>query len=399
MGKTSTAAATALRSAEMGYRTIVMSTDAAHSLSDSLDMQMGPEPIPVCENLWGQETEIYHTMETYWGEISRFISALLAWRGMNSIVADEVAVLPGMEELSNLLYIAKYQEEKQYDVVIVDTAPTGETLRLLSFPEMLQWWMSHMFPLQRKLVGAIRPVVGAITGAPVPDDNVFEAVADLYGQLYRIHEMMADSEQSSIRLVVNPEKMVIKEAQRSLTYLSLFGYYTDAIVCNRILPDSVVDKYFAGWKDSQKRYHKLIEEAFSPLSILDVPLLEQEVVGLPMLKRLGKLLYGEEDPTRIFYRGHAQEIYKENGNYVLRLALPFTSKDNITLNHTSEELDVKVGSYRRNIILPHILRHSTVSEAKFDENRLKIVFEGGQDKVTGGKARGKSKPKEGKNSG
>jgi arsenite-transporting ATPase len=383
VGKTSIAAASALRASEMGYKTIVLSTDAAHSLSDSLDIPMGPEPTLVKENLWGQETEIYHTMETHWGDISRFISALLAWRGMDSIVADEVAVLPGMEELANLLYIARYQEEGKFDVVIVDCAPTGETLRLLSFPEMLQWWMSHMFPIQRKLVGAIRPMVGALTKAPVPTNEVFDAIGELYNELYKIHTALGDADISSVRLVVNPEKMVIKEAQRTLTYLNLFGYYTDAIVCNRIIPNKVADSYFKTWKTSQRKYHRLIEEGFSPLPILDMPLLEREVVGLIMLEKMAQNIYGQEDPSRIYYKGRTQDIRKENGRYVLTLELPFTSKDKISLTQGRDELDIKVASYRRNIILPHLLRGLSVSGARFEENRLKISFGSDTTKKSG----------------
>ncbi len=375
VGKTSVAAATALRSAELGYRTIVLSTDAAHSLSDSFDIPMGNEPRQIVPNLWGQETEIYYTLDTYWGVISKFVSTLLSWRGMDSIVADEVAILPGMEELANLLYIARYQDEGKYDVAIIDCAPTGETLRLLSFPEMMHWWMSHMFPIQRRVAKAIRPVVGTLTNIPVPSNEVFDAVGELYSELQKVHDLLTDGEQSSMRLVVNPEKMVIKEAQRTLTYLNLFGYYTDAVICNRLIPEKVSDGYFKDWKKSQKRYHRLIEEGFSPLPILDMPLLEQEVVGLPMLKVMAEKIYGEEDPTRVFFKGRTQDIYKENGRYVLTINLPFTSKGKISLTHGRDELDIKVANYRRNIMLPHVLRGLGVAEAKFKEGRLRIKFE------------------------
>ena len=375
VGKTSVAAATALRSAELGYRTIVLSTDAAHSLSDSFDIPMGNEPRQIMPNLWGQETEIYYTLETYWGVIRKFVSALLSWRGMDSIVADEVAILPGMEELANLLYIARYQSEGKYEVAIIDCAPTGETLRLLSFPEMMHWWMSHMFPIQRRVAKAIRPVVGTLTNIPVPSNEVFDAVGELYSELQKIHDLLTDGEQSSVRLVVNPEKMVIKEAQRTLTYLNLFGYYTDAVICNRLIPEKVSDGYFKDWKKSQKRYHRLIEEGFSPLPILDMPLLEQEVVGLPMLKVMAEKIYGEEDPTRVLFKGRTQDIRKENGRYVLTITLPFTSKEKISLTHGRDELDIKVANYRRNIMLPHVLRGLRVAEAKFKEGRLRIKFE------------------------
>ncbi len=387
VGKTSVAAATALRSAEMGYRTIILSTDAAHSLSDSFDIQLGNEPVQIADNLWGQETEIHQTMESYWGTISRYMSALLAWRGMDGIVADEVAVIPGMEELANLLYIARYQGEGKYDVVIIDCAPTGETLRLLSFPDMLQWWMTRIFPIQRRVAGAIRPVVGAITDMPLPTKGVFDAISELFDELHRIHSLLTDVSKSSIRLVVNPEKMVIKEAQRTLTYLNLFGYYTDAIVCNRIIPEKVSDNYFKSWKESQKKYRQMIKEGFSPLPILNMTLMDQEVVGVPMLKQMAKAIYGQKDPTEVFYRGRVQEIDKENGNYVMSLNLPFTSKEKISLKHNRDELDVQVASYRRNIILPRVLRGLDIDGARFEDTTLKITFKDNRNTKTKAKDR------------
>ncbi|APV45348.1 arsenite-transporting ATPase [Dehalogenimonas formicexedens] len=374
VGKTSLAAATAVRSADMGKRTLVLSTDIAHSLADSLDVELANEPREVIPNLWGQETEIYKTLETYWGVIQRYISALMAWRGMNSIVADEVAVLPGMEELANLLYIERYRREGAYDVVIVDSAPTGETLRLLSFPDMLHWWMNRLFPLQRKVAAVVRPVVGALSDIPLPSNSVMDAVVELYAELEDVHKLLLDGEQTSIRLVVNPEKMVIKEAQRTLTYLNLFGYSTDSVIVNRILPQSVTDDYFSGWKESQRKYIEYIDEAFSPLPILNMPLLDQEVVGVDMLRRMAAAVFGETDPTRFYYKGHVQTIDKVEDGYVLNLELPFASKEQVSLIHSRDELNVKVGSYRRTVTLPHVLINLKVSEAKMDGHVLRIHF-------------------------
>lgn len=375
VGKTSIAAATALRSAELGYRTIVLSTDAAHSLSDSFDVQLGNKPRPITANLWGQETEIYQSMEAHWGVIQKHVTALLAWRGMDEIMADEVAALPGMEELANLLYIARYHDEGKYDVTIVDCAPTGETLRLLSFPDMMHWWMTRLFPIQRRVITAIRPIARALTDIPVPDKKVLNAVEELFADFEKIRNLLTDAEKASVRLVVNPEKMVIKEAQRTLTYLNLYGYFTDLIICNRLIPDKVSDDYFQAWKQSQKKYHRLIEEGFSPLPISDIPLMEQEVVGIPMLKVMAEALYGEEDPTKVFFQGRVQDIRKEDGYYVLTLVLPFTSKESISLLHSRDELDIQVANYRRNVILPHLLRGLAVAEAKMDGGKLKVRFQ------------------------
>lgn len=375
VGKTTVAAATAVRAAQLGHRTIVLSTDAAHSLSDSFDMSLAGESVPIAANLWGQETDITDTMETYWGDIEDWMSALMAWRGMERIVADELAILPGMEELANLLYISNYYYGGDYDVVIVDCAPTGDTLRLLSFPEVLGWWMDKMFPIGRTAVTVTRPLVRRMVGIPVPDDSVFQSVERLYSHLNKMRTLLTDPDKSSVRLVVNPEKMVIKEAQRSFTYFSLYGYATDLVVCNRLIPEDVVDPYFQVWKESQSRYYKMTEEAFAPIPILAVPLMGEEVVGIPMLERMAEALYGERDPTDIFFRGHTHEIRKENGYYVLTFDLPFSSKEDISLTRNGDELVVRVGNYKRNIILPRTLTRLPVKDAKFDRDRLRIRFD------------------------
>jgi len=374
VGKTSVAAATALRSAELGYKTIVLSTDAAHSLSDSFDTPLGSEPRLIIPHLWGQETELSQTLETQWGTIQRYLSALFAWRGMDEMVAEEIAILPGMEELTNLLCIVHYQDEGQYDVIVVDCAPTGETLRLLSFPEMLHWWMTKMFPIGRRVAGVVSPLARAVMNIPLPDNEVFNSIEELYSELDRIRALLTDAEKTSVRLVVNPEKMVIKEAQRTFTYFNLYGYSTDLVICNRLIPKGVGGRYFQAWKDSQRKYHQLIEECFAPLPVSDIPLMEQEVVGIPRLRVMAEALYGEGDPTGVFFRGQVQDIQKENKHYVLTLALPFTSKEKISLLRSRDELTIQVASFRRNVILPRVLRGLVVSEAKLEEDKLKIRF-------------------------
>jgi len=374
VGKTSVAAATALRSAELGYRTIVLSTDAAHSLSDSFDVSLGHEPRLIKPNLWGQETELFAAMETHWKTIQKYISALLAWRGMDEIAAEEVASVPGMEELANLLYVIHYQEAGQYDVVIMDCAPTGETLRLLSFPEVLHWWMARMFPIGKKVAIMAHPLAKVLMNMPLPDSEVFDSVEELYSELESIHALFTDAKKTSVRLVVNPEKMVIKEAQRTFTYLNLYGYFTDLVICNRLIPEGIKEPYFQAWKDSQKKYHQLIEEGFSPLPISDVPLMEQEIVGIPMLETMAEALYGEKDPTAVLFTEKAQDIYKENRHYVLALSLPFAAREKVSLTQIGDELAIQVANFRRNVILPHSLIGLEVSEAKLEEGKLKIKF-------------------------
>lgn len=383
VGKTSVAAATALRSAELGYKTIILSTDAAHSLSDSFDTPVGHEPRLIIPNLWGQETELSRSLETHWRTIQKYISSLLAWRGMDELVAEEIAIFPGMEELANLLYIVQYQEEGKYDVLIVDCAPTGQTLRLLSFPEMMRWWIKRIFPIERKIITAIRPLVRTVTNLPLPGAEVFNAIEGLYDELDKMYILLSDAKKTTTRLVVNPEKMVIKEAQRAFTYFNLYGYLTDLIICNRMLPEEVKDRYFRAWKGSQRKYHRVIEEAFAPLPIFDVSLFGQEVVGIPMLRTMADALYGDKDPTEIFVRGQVQNICKEGEHYILTLTLPLTTKGKISLLQSGDELIIQVGNFRRNVILPRALVGLSASEAKLEEGKLRIKFQ--REKTKGNK--------------
>ncbi len=374
VGKTSVAAATALRSARLGYRTIILSTDSAHSLADSFDLALGSELRPIVPNLWGQEPEISQSIDTRWGTIQRWMSALLAWRGMDEIVAGEMAILPGMEELANLLYIIDYYRNGEYDVIVVDCAPTGETLRFLAFPEVLHWWMDRMFPIGRRAASLVHPLVSRLTNIPMPDDKVFASIENLFSELDQIRTLLSNQDVTSVRLVVNPEKMVIKEAQRTFTYLNLYGYSTDLIICNRLIPDKVNDQYFNFWKKSQSEYYRVIEEGFAPLPVSTIPLLEREVVGIPMLEIMADALYGKDDPTKVFFRGQIQNFQKEDKHYTLTLPLPFIEKGDISLTRSGDELIVQVGNFKRNIIIPHALAGLTATEARFEGSKLRIQF-------------------------
>ncbi len=386
VGKTTLSAATAARCAELGYRTIVFSTDLAHSLGDSLDVRLGPEPMQVAPNLWAQESDIYYNLTRYWDTVQRWIHALFAWRGVDDLVAEELAILPGMDELANLLWIETHRKSGNYDVIIVDCAPTGETLRLLSFPEVARWWVEKVLPVHRRIATVMRPVMRTWIGMPLPDDKVYDAVQDLFGQLEGMHDNLVDPDTTTVRLVLNPEKMVIKEAQRTYTYLSLFGYPCDLVVCNRLLPDAVQDAYFAEWRESQARYHQQIEESFSPLPIVDVPLLGKEIVGLDALRELATLVYGDQDPTAIRYRERVQSTEQVDGEYLLKLRLPFTEKGDIQLLTSGDELVVHVGQQKRNVILPRALVGLATTGARFEGDTLTIRF--AQDKTCGEKSRG-----------
>jgi arsenite/tail-anchored protein-transporting ATPase len=375
VGKTTVAAATALKCAERGYRTLAISTDAAHSLSDSFDLQAGNTPALIAPNLWAQETDLTQTVSQQWTTIQQWISTLLAWRGLREMVADEMAFLPGMEELSNLLYIVNYAESGQYDAIVVDSAPTGETLRLLSFPEVLNWWMKRLFPVQRQVAKVARPVLKPLLNVPIPDEEVLDSIQSLFPQINKMRSLLTDPEITSIRLVMNPEKMVIKQTQRTFTYLNLYGYATDLVICNRLIPPGVTDHYFDYWKANQEQYFKEIEERFAPLPVLSLPLLEQEVVGLDMLRKTAQSLYGDRNPVDIFYKGKAHVFEKIEGQYILSFDFPYTKKEDISIIKNGDEMIVQVGRYRRNIILPRAIVNLAVKSAKLEDKKLVIRFE------------------------
>lgn len=374
VGKTSVAAATALRCADLGYRTIAVSTDAAHSLADSFDTTIGNEPVEIAPKLHAQEIDVLHQMEKHWGTVQEWVTTVLSWRGLDELIADEASVLPGMDELASLLQIVYLHDTNAYDVIIVDCAPTGETLRLLSLPEVAEWYLTRIFPIQRQTAKLIGPLIKSITDIPIPDDQVFDSIKGLILQLDQMHALLTDQKKSSVRLVLNPEKMVIKEAQRTYTYLNLYGYSTDAVISNRIIPTTVGDEYFNAWKGSQARYGQLVEEAFAPLPIFKVPLMDQEVVGVEMLRKMAQVIYGDRDPAQLFYTEQPQVIEKIDEGYLLKLRLPFISKDAINMTRNSDELAISIGNFRRNIILPRILAGLDVNKAKFEGDHLILTF-------------------------
>ena len=375
VGKTSVAASTALRAADLGYRTLVMSTDVAHSLADSLDMELQAEPTRITDNLWGQEIDVLKEMQTHWSIVQDWLAALMQWQGMDEVVAEEVAVLPGMEEMVGLLNITHHYDSGNFDTIIVDCAPTGETLRLLSFPEMARWYMRKLFPIERRVATALGPMARGLFNLPVPDPKVFDSIQDLFHGLERMRSILGDPEQSSVRLVLNPEKMVIRETQRTFTYLNLYGYYTDLIVCNRLIPDTVEDGFFKMWKDSQARYFHLIEEGFAPVPIRVSHLLDREVVGLEPLREMGLTLFGEDDPASIFYEGSTQTVTREDDGHVMTVNLPFLGREDINLMQHGDELVIQAGQHRRNIVLPRILVDLPVSVARMEGSSLKLKFE------------------------
>ena len=374
VGKTSVAAATAIKSAEMGYKTLIVSTDAAHSLGDSLDTSLSAELTSIADNLWAQEIDATHEVESGWGQVQSYLTTLFTSKAVKDITTEELTILPGIEDLLCLLRILGYYKEKQYDVIVMDCAPTGETLALLSFPEMLRWWLDKLFPLQKKVVKIARPIVEPMLGLPMPSNNVMDEIESVFNQLDEMGEILSNREITSIRLVTNPEKMVIKEAQRSFTYLNIYNYNVDAVVINKVIPDTVSDNYFAVWKDIQKNYIEMTEESFSPIPIYYAPWFEREVVGTDMLKRMADDVWGDEDPTEIKYNFRTYEIDKTETGYTLSIYLPFSDKKDLSLSQKGDELIIRAGRVKRNVTLPKTLMSLTVAGAKFDEDILKINF-------------------------
>jgi len=374
VGKTSVAAATAIKSAEMGYKTLIVSTDAAHSLGDSLDTSLSAELTSIADNLWAQEIDATHEVESGWGQVQSYLTTLFTSKAVKDITTEELTILPGIEDLLCLLRILGYYKEKQYDVIVMDCAPTGETLALLSFPEMLRWWLDKLFPLQKKVVKIARPIVEPMLGLPMPSNNVMDEIESVFNQLDEMGEILSNREITSIRLVTNPEKMVIKEAQRSFTYLNIYNYNVDAVVINKVIPDTVSDNYFAVWKDIQKNYIEMTEESFNPIPIYYAPWFEREVVGTDMLKRMADDVWGDEDPTEIKYNFRTYEIDKTETGYTLSIYLPFSDKKDLSLSQKGDELIIRAGRVKRNVTLPKTLMSLTVAGAKFDEDILKINF-------------------------
>lgn len=374
VGKTTVAAATAVRSAQAGHRTLVMSTDPAHSLADSFEIEIGGRPTEIAPHLWAQQIDAQERLESNWREIQDYMIQLMNWAGTETIQAEELTVLPGLDEIFALIDVKTHVESGDYDVLVVDCAPTAETLRLLSLPEIMNWYIERIWPVERKVVKAVRPIVSRVTSMPIAGDHVFAAVERLHANLDAVKGILTDEKVSTVRLVVNPEKMVISEARRTYTYLGLFGYRVDAVVANRVLPPDVTDPYFGKWKDIQAEHLATIHESFEPVPILTARLFDREMVGLALLQEMGTEVYGDRDAISILYHDDPIRVRKRGASYVLTMRLPFANRDEMDVHRRGEELFVRVGSYKRNLILPQTLKRMVVQGANFAGDHLEIVF-------------------------
>jgi arsenite/tail-anchored protein-transporting ATPase len=382
VGKTSVAAATGIRVAEMGRRTIIMSLDVAHSLSDIFDLekdlldQNKGKPINVQKNLWIQELDIQEEIEKNWGEIHRYLSALFKTTGLDEILAEELAILPGMEEVSLLLYINRYVRDKEFDVILLDCAPTGESIRFISIPTTLDWYIKKIFKMEKTLAKVVGPVAKRVYNVPIPGDEYFDAIEHLFERLRGVDQLMTDPEITSVRLIANPEKIVIKETQRAFMYFCLYRMNIDAIVMNRVLPPKIKDAYFQTWRENQKQYIEVAKDYFSPIPIFSVNLFRNEILGLERLKALAGQIYGQSNPLKRFFIGQPYDLTKEDGVYCLKLKIPFAGKDHLELNKVSDELIVRIGSFKKHILLPRHVAASKSVKARMEEDYLNVCFEG-----------------------
>jgi arsenite-transporting ATPase len=374
VGKTSVAAATAVRCAAAGYRTLVMSTDPAHSLGDSFDVELGTEATKVADNLWAHEVSSLHEMQRHWAKLHEYAVEVFSTQGLDEVLADEVANPPGMDEVASLMWIKHYAERAQHDVLVVDCAPTGETLQLLTFPDAARWWLDKIYPWSRRAMRVARPVLQPMMGMPLPTDEVYASLKDLLLDLDGMRKVLTDPDVTTVRIVLNLEKMVVKEAKRAYTYLSLFGYVTDAVIVNRLLPGDLHDALFQSWQRIHGRYRKEVEQSFAGIPIFDVPLFDREVVGEEMLARMAASIYGDRDPVQRFATSNPQRIDKDGADYVLTLKVPFVEKSDVDLSRHDGELYVTVGNYRREITLPRVLARRETAGASIHDGELRVRF-------------------------
>ena len=379
VGKTSLAAATGVRLAQMGHPTLVMSVDPAHSLGDSFDLTASLfhgqtfDPYRVRDRLWIQEVNIQKEIRRHWKAISSYVVSVLRTTGISEVEAEELAILPGMEELSAMMHVNQYRRERRYDVIVLDCAPTAESLRFVSMPTTLDWYMKHLFPYQRSLLKAVRPLANRVSPVELPPDSYFANVKDLFGRLEGIEEVLQDPRVTSVRLATNPEKMVLRETERAYVYFSLHGLTVDTVIVNRVLPAEVSDAYFKRWHRSQRRILQEIEEYFAPVPVKTVPLYQEEVLGEERLERLADTLYPNgEDPAALTRVERPYDFVKRDGRYEVRLQLPFATKGEIGLFKKGDELVVEIGSLRRHIGLPTSMAGLTPARARLDHNLLTV---------------------------
>ncbi len=380
VGKTTVSAATGLQCAREGLKTVVISIDVAHSLSDSFELETDLHdhnrglPRQVQENLWIQEVDIQEELDRHWGEVSKYLAALFGSSGMTGVLAGELAIIPGMEDVISLLYINQYYQQKTYDVIVVDCAPTGESLRFISMPSTLEWYIDKVFKLERSLMRVARPVAKRITDIPVPEDEYFAAIKRLFDNLSGVDKVLLNRDVTSVRLVTNPERMVIRETQRAFMYFCLYGLIVDAVIVNKLFPHALENGYFKDWLATQGKSMDQIHEIFDPIPVLPVNILQDEVVGMDRLLEMGRMIYQDKDPAAVLHNDTTFEVTEQDGGYILKLRLPFVTKQYVDLFKEEGDLVIRIGSFKRHVFLPRVLSNLEPAGASLESNTLSIRF-------------------------
>jgi arsenite/tail-anchored protein-transporting ATPase len=371
VGKTTTAAATAIKCATLGKKTLIISTDPAHSLSDAMDMDLAPEPIEVSDNLWCMEFDVYYSMKKYWSNMKEMMRSIFKFQGVENVIAEELSVLPGMEEGAAFLWLEKFYRDKTFEVIIIDSAPTGETLTLLSLPQVTKSWLTKAFPGQKFAIKTLGKVVRKTTGIPL--DKGYEEMQTMFDKLEFIQKVFLDPEVTSIRIVANPEKMVVQEAKRAFSYLQLYGYNVDAVIVNRIIPE-IEDKWFQGYIAKQKEYIQEIEESFEPIPIFKVPHQGEEVFGRTLLESIGESTYGDQDPAAVFHIEKPIEIENIENGYTVKMKIPFIKSEDFTLRKFGDELIIDIKNRRKNMFLPKFANYMELSSYEYNNPYLTVVL-------------------------
>ncbi len=394
VGKTSIAAATGLVISRSGRKTIIMSLDPAHSLSDAFDLDRAlmdknrGKPIRVSPRLWIQELDIHEEISKNWGEVHKYLSILLNTAGIENVLAEELAVLPGMEEISALLYVNRYVKKNTYDVIILDCAPTAESIRFVSLPKTLEWYMKKVFSLERRIAKIMRPMVKKLSEIPLPEDEYFQSIERLFNRLSGIDQILTDEAMTTVRLVTNLEKMVLKETQRAFMFFSLHQLSIDAIILNRVFTGDNDNTFLKNWHIFQKQHLQLAQSYFHPIPIFQAPYYPSEVIGMERLLEMGENLYQGKDPCKVLYKHRPCEFMRENDGYLVKVHVPFVTKDEIDLLKVGDELIIRIGNFKRNIILPRTLVNLEPSKARLENNYLLVKFggsHGGKENTDGNK--------------
>lgn len=379
VGKTSVAAATAVHLAAAGKRTLVMSVDPAHSLADSFDLEGAlfhgetSEPKRIADLLFIQEVNINHEIKRHWRDISTYITSVLRTTGLSGVEAEEMAIFPGMEELSAMMYVNQYRKSAEFDVMVLDCAPTAESLRFISLPTTLDWYMKHVFHMERSILKAVRPIANRMAPVELPPDSYFRNVQDLFGKIEGVDTVLEDGAVTSVRLVTNAEKMVLRETERAFVYFSLHGLVVDAIIANRLIPEEVTDGFFERWRESQRRTLAEIEQYFAPVPVRRIPMFRDEVLGYERLRELARSLYApDEDPAAVTRSAAPFSFVREGDHYEVRLDLPFAEKGEVGLFRKQDELVIEIGTIRRHVGLPTTMANLTPVKAKLSGRKLVV---------------------------